>query len=523
MTGSQTDRLTGLKSGLAVKAPCRVATTANITTFSGLQTVDGVTLVAGDRVLVKSQSDTTENGIYYVNTSSPYTWELDSDFDGARDATKGTTVRVTDGTANAGTWWELTSANPVRPGTDAITWTQVTIPLSSIATYLTGTSTTSLAVGTGAKVFTTQANLAWTAGTRLRVASDDSTKIMDGEITTYSGTTLTLDIDYTEGSGTHADWNISIVGARGATGADGTVDITSQTAVTDPAIDDLLLLSDTSAGTNRKITTANFMKVINDLTAETAVDSADEVPIYDSSGSTADKTTVANLFKAVTTLTDTAIVSGDELLFCDVSDSNNAKKGNVSDIVALATAGASSGWVPIKTTTAANDATIDFVNGVGGVVFDSTYKAYAVVINYMRPATDGALAYFRTTSNAGSSFDSGVSDYAYAWGQQRATPSTNSDGDTTAAFIPLCAGTGISNNSTQGASGVIYIFNPSLSTKNTQIIDDFVVGYAPSGGVLRVFGAGCRVATADVDGFRIYMDSGNITDGVFTLYGLKDA
>jgi hypothetical protein len=48
---------------LAIKAPVRVATTANIT-LSGLQTIDGIALVAGDRVLVKNQSDATANGLY---------------------------------------------------------------------------------------------------------------------------------------------------------------------------------------------------------------------------------------------------------------------------------------------------------------------------------------------------------------------------------------------------------------------------------------------------------------------------
>jgi CO/xanthine dehydrogenase Mo-binding subunit len=58
--------LGGAKGSLAFKAPCRVATTAEIT-LSGFQTIDGVTLAADDanlRVLVKDQSDTTQNGVY---------------------------------------------------------------------------------------------------------------------------------------------------------------------------------------------------------------------------------------------------------------------------------------------------------------------------------------------------------------------------------------------------------------------------------------------------------------------------
>jgi phage-related tail fiber protein len=50
--------------GAAYKATCRVASTANITTLSGLLTIDGIVLVANDRVLVKDQTASQNNGIY---------------------------------------------------------------------------------------------------------------------------------------------------------------------------------------------------------------------------------------------------------------------------------------------------------------------------------------------------------------------------------------------------------------------------------------------------------------------------
>ena len=55
--------------GLDVKGSCRVGTTANIT-LSGTQTIDGVAVIAGDRVLVKNQSSAAENGIYIITTNS---------------------------------------------------------------------------------------------------------------------------------------------------------------------------------------------------------------------------------------------------------------------------------------------------------------------------------------------------------------------------------------------------------------------------------------------------------------------
>lgn len=103
---------------LAFKAPVRLATTANIT-LSGEQTIDGVTS-SDDRILVKNQTDTTENGIY-VSSSGP--WERATDFDGPADFTSGTMVRVVSGSVNAGTVWGCTvSADPPSVGNSTVTW-----------------------------------------------------------------------------------------------------------------------------------------------------------------------------------------------------------------------------------------------------------------------------------------------------------------------------------------------------------------------------------------------------------------
>lgn len=113
------DRIQGLSGSLAVKPPCRVATTANIA-LSGEQTIDGVAVVDGDRVLVKDQNDTTENGIYDASTG---TWTRALDFDGVNDVKNGTLVYVAAGTANADLVYRTTGTDPITPGTSAITFT----------------------------------------------------------------------------------------------------------------------------------------------------------------------------------------------------------------------------------------------------------------------------------------------------------------------------------------------------------------------------------------------------------------
>lgn len=83
-----------------------------------------------------------------------------------------------------------------------------------------GTSTTSLAIGTGSKAFETQSGLSIVAGSRTRQASAASpaANYMEGVVTEYSGTTLTVLVDRAIGSGTHEDWNISLAGDPGAAG-----------------------------------------------------------------------------------------------------------------------------------------------------------------------------------------------------------------------------------------------------------------------------------------------------------------
>lgn len=102
------DRIKGISPFVAYKAPCRVATTVNIT-LSGEQTIDGVSVVDGDRVLVKSQTDTTENGVYVASTSA---WARALDFNRDADIVEGTLVYVTQGTINAHLTFAIDTASP---------------------------------------------------------------------------------------------------------------------------------------------------------------------------------------------------------------------------------------------------------------------------------------------------------------------------------------------------------------------------------------------------------------------------
>jgi hypothetical protein len=109
------------------KAPVKAATTANITLISGgaPNAIDGVTLVNGDRVLVKDQSTASENGIFVVTTvgtGSNGTWTRAEDFNTSAEAVPGSIVSVEQGTANGDKLFMLATNGPITLGTTGLTF-----------------------------------------------------------------------------------------------------------------------------------------------------------------------------------------------------------------------------------------------------------------------------------------------------------------------------------------------------------------------------------------------------------------
>ena len=115
----------GVASGLDVKKSVRVATTGNGTLSSAYangQTVDGVSLSTGDRILIKDQSTGSENGIYTVNSSGAPTRA--TDFDANSEVTGGAFTFVEEGTANANLGFVLTNTGSITLGSTSLTFSQ---------------------------------------------------------------------------------------------------------------------------------------------------------------------------------------------------------------------------------------------------------------------------------------------------------------------------------------------------------------------------------------------------------------
>lgn len=123
--------------------PARAATTGSNIALSGLQTIDTIALVAGDRVLVKDQADATTNGLYSASTG---TWTRTTDAQGNTQFFSGMEVTVALGPVNGGQTFVCTTADdPVVVGTSLIVFVaQQTI----IAEQVEADSTTSVTIDT---------------------------------------------------------------------------------------------------------------------------------------------------------------------------------------------------------------------------------------------------------------------------------------------------------------------------------------------------------------------------------------
>jgi hypothetical protein len=121
--------------GLDVKQSVHVASTANIATLSGLLTIDGHTVQAGDRVLLKNQTTASENGIYVAASGA---WSRADDFDGTPAVTTGAFAFVEYGNTQAGTGWVLTTTGTITIGTTALAFSQ----FSGSGSYAAGSGLT---------------------------------------------------------------------------------------------------------------------------------------------------------------------------------------------------------------------------------------------------------------------------------------------------------------------------------------------------------------------------------------------
>lgn len=172
--------------------------------------------------------------------------------------------------------------------------------------------------------------------------------------------------------------------------------------------------------------------------------------------------------------------------------------------------------VLLGTQTASGSATLNFTG-----LISATYDEYFFTIQNIVPATDGADLWLRTSTNNGSSFDSGASDYAYA-GSRAISGSTANTVVQSNSAAQIVIADGVGNATGENTNGKVTIYNP-LNTTVYKGIKYETATYSAAPDARTLEGAGFRLATADIDAIMFLMSSGNITSGVIRMYGVRKA
>lgn len=150
---------------------------------------------------------------------------------------------------------------------------------------------------------------------------------------------------------------------------------------------------------------------------------------------------------------------------------------------------------------------------------EDRFKYYIVYIGIANPGTDGVTMQLRTSSDGGSTYDSGASDYQRA--NLTATQSANQAGDgATGSSIILSNGNVGSSLSTESISGEIHIYGANTDSAYTTMY--YATKSFDGSTVFRLAkGVGMRAEANTVNGLQLYFSSGLISFGYFNLYGVQ--
>ena len=192
---------------------------------------------------------------------------------------------------------------------------------------------------------------------------------------------------------------------------------------------------------------------------------------------------------------------------------------NSTRIATTAFAKTAGGMVFIESQDASASATLDFT-GFDGSLYDN----YVFECSNIIPATDNTRLDLLTSSNGGSTYDTGASDYSYSFSrlQQTVSPTPIYSGDDAAGFIIISSGVGLGSAAGEdGFSGTLKVLGPHLAKKT--MVTWGGVDFNPTGVRHTISGGAVRLSQADVDAVRFVLSTGNIASGTITMYGLRNS
>jgi len=267
------------RSGLDVKESVRVATTAAINLSTDLEAgdvIDGVTLVAGNRVLVKDQGTNSENGIYVAVASGAGVASRSTDADTSAEVTTGMFTFVSEGTANADSGFVLSTNDTITLGTTGLTFVQFSgAGQITAGDGLTKSGNTINAVGTASRI-TVNPDSIDIASTYVGQTSITTL----GTIATGAWNGTVIDGQYGGTGVANTGKTVTLGGSLTTSGAHTTTLTTNaNTSVTLPTTGTLSTLDGTETLTNKTLTSPTLTAPVLGVPASGTLTNATGLPI----------------------------------------------------------------------------------------------------------------------------------------------------------------------------------------------------------------------------------------------------
>lgn len=196
-----------------------------------------------------------------------------------------------------------------------------------------------------------------------------------------------------------------------------------------------------------------------------------------------------------------------------------ANNQSLTGTTALPSAVPTDNLILISTQTASNSASLSFTTGL-----DSTYDVYEFKFINVRPATDGQWLVFQGSTNGGSTYATNITSTNFV--------SYHNEGDSVASLgyftqNDLAQSTSYQrfgfetgNGADESVSGSLTLYNPSSNTYVKHFIAR-VNSYHPDNYSADGYTAGYFNTNSSINALQLKMESGNIADGIFKLYGVK--
>lgn len=287
--------------------------------------------------------------------------------------------------------------------------------------------------------------------------------------------------------------------------------LTAQSEIEDTVGDfntDVTAITDNITNINTVAGLETNINIVAGLDSEVAALGAIPTNISTVADNIADVSNVSDNMASILAALDGALLTTDTPTELEMQEGTETdpKAMSPADIAAaIAALARGGGLVPISKVVASNDAAVD-------IALTGGYSQYYIRCERVRPQNNAVDFHLRTSSNGGSSFDSGASDYSYK-------DASGFDSAATASFIFINGNNAALGNATgEGGSFEIWI-DCGAST-----LSPFVksIGVAFDGQAKFTASGGARLNTTAVDAVRLYMSSGNIASAIFHVYAMVE-